>query len=238
MRHVFVITYGRSGSTILLRLLNAIDGYCIRGESNGIIGSLATSVHKLRQAHEKFGNGDRGKEPSDPWYGIADVNPNAWAAALAEAFSREVLRPPPDARASGFKDIRFTPRHLDEEAFDATIAFLSRSFENARLIFNTRDWREVARSGWWRDYRRSEVRKIITASDERFRDAVARLGHQAFLIDFSEYVGNPDGFNPLLGWLGESIAPRTLLDITERRLQHMKGSGRRKILHRLRSALR
>ena len=31
--HVFVMTYGRSGSTLLMGLLNSIPGYLIRGEN-------------------------------------------------------------------------------------------------------------------------------------------------------------------------------------------------------------
>ena len=44
MQYLFVITYGRSGSTVLLNLLNAIEGYTIRGENCGIVSHLARTV--------------------------------------------------------------------------------------------------------------------------------------------------------------------------------------------------
>jgi hypothetical protein len=32
MQYLFIVTHGRSGSTALMRVLNALPGYCIRGK--------------------------------------------------------------------------------------------------------------------------------------------------------------------------------------------------------------
>ena len=46
---VFVITYGRSGSTLLQNMFNALPGYVLRGENNNILSSLVQSWEALRQ---------------------------------------------------------------------------------------------------------------------------------------------------------------------------------------------
>jgi hypothetical protein len=43
--YVFVMTYGRSGSTLLMGLLNTIPGYLVRGENDdGMLTSVADDV--------------------------------------------------------------------------------------------------------------------------------------------------------------------------------------------------
>ena len=37
---VFIFTYGRSGSTLLMGLLNSLPHYCIRGENNNLLHRL------------------------------------------------------------------------------------------------------------------------------------------------------------------------------------------------------
>ena len=44
---VFVVTYGRSGSTLLQNVLNTIPGYCIRGENANTLAHLAKACHAV-----------------------------------------------------------------------------------------------------------------------------------------------------------------------------------------------
>lgn len=221
MQYLFVITYGRSGSTALLNLLNAIDGYTIRGENNGIASLLAKTVSQLKavqaEPHAKAVN------PSAPWYGILEPDADKWGAGLAQAFSDEFLRPQPDTRVLGFKEIRYTHQELTTEDYHQTIDFLADYFPNARFIFNTRAWSEVAESGWWRYYPNVlEVRKLVKSADQRFRASLDRLGDRAFLIDHADYKGNPDGFRPMLSWMNEEIADDVLEAVTRQKLNHMQ----------------
>ena len=47
-RTVNIVTYGRSGSTLLMGLLNAIDGYRIRGENFNCFEELRAKVPRTR----------------------------------------------------------------------------------------------------------------------------------------------------------------------------------------------
>ena len=49
---VVIITYGRSGSTLLQSLLNSIDGVHISGENGGIINQLYYTYKKIKNYKE------------------------------------------------------------------------------------------------------------------------------------------------------------------------------------------
>lgn len=221
MQYLFVITYGRSGSTVLLNLLNAIEGYTLRGENNGIMTQLAKSASLLRQAQAE--PHAKAVRPSAPWYGILEPDAAKWGDRLAEAFTHEFLRPDPGTRVIGFKEIRYTRHEMTDAEYHEVIDFMAAHFPGSRFIFNTRAWSEVAESGWWRYYPNvREVRTLVRSADARFRASVERLGDRAFLIDHAEYRGNPTGFRPMLDWLGEELPDAALAHITEQKLKHMQ----------------
>lgn len=235
MKHLFVVTYGRSGSTVLLNLLNAIDGYCIRGENQGVLKQLGIAASQTRKVAEEY----KPKEPGveHPWYGIDLADTDGFERALADAFVRYVLVPPANARVTGFKEIRYTPQRMSDEEFDQVIAFMLTAFDDARIVFNTRDWRQVAKSGWWAKLAPRKVRRIVGACDERFRRAHARYPERTFMIDHARFNGNPDGFSPLLQWLGETPDRERVRAVSETRLVHLvkprKAGSLRRSLNRL-----
>lgn len=223
MQYLFVVTYGRSGSTVLMNLLNAIEGYCIRGENSGILGSLAAGAHALRTAQEARNQPE--DRPDQPWYGIDEVDTDAWEQTMAQEFARRILMPPKDATVIGCKEIRYTPMHMDDEGFDATMRFMATRFEGSRFLFNTRDALQVSRSGWWADpakHKRKDVLRLIAQSDERFARWNQTLGDRAFLIDYAQYNGKPEGFRPMLDWLGADLSPQMVEEICAQRLLHVK----------------
>ncbi len=219
MKHLFVVTYGRSGSTALVNLLNAIDGYCIRGENLGLVGHLSAASKAARDAVLQHGQGERDVE--NPWYGIDRVDAAGFERALVTAFIENVLVPPEGARVLGFKEIRYGPQIMSDEAFDDTIAFMLSAFDDARIVFNMRNWRQVARSGMWAKRPMKQVRRIVETCDGRFRRAHARNPDRTFLIDQAQYDGDPEGFSPLLEWLGETPDKERVRQVSERRLTHL-----------------
>ncbi|MEM7690525.1 MAG: sulfotransferase [Pseudomonadota bacterium] len=221
MEYLFVVTYGRSGSTVLLNLLNAIDGYCIRGENGGVLNALAASHSQLKKGREA--NAGHNEEPHTPWYGISETDPDRWAQSLAEVFTRDILQTPPGTRVAGFKEIRYTPGALDEDAYRAMIDFQASAFPTSRFIFNTRDSQEVAKSGWWPHSKirgARDVHELVAICDKRFGESCATLGERAFLIDYADYNGKPEGFRPLLSWLGEEVPRADLERVCARKLDH------------------
>ena len=139
---IFIISYGRTGSTVLQRILNTLPNACIRGENNNILMSLLkgqeAAVSARSMSHLSTEKG--------PWYGAELVQPDAFAKALVSSFIETILCPPSDVVYLGFKEIRW---FLEPQEFHKLLDFISSYFPNAHFVFNTRRVEEVRKSGWW-----------------------------------------------------------------------------------------
>ncbi len=220
MKHVFVVTYGRTGSTALLKALNAIDGACIRGQNGGVLADLAEAVETLRDFAAERAN-DLALAAGNPWVGLGEARPDALARSLAEAFTRDVLAPPPGTRLTGFKEIRYTDEILSDRSFDATIRFMLEAFPDPRIVFLTRDPAQCARSGWWQDRDPEVVVDVLEMTMERFRRAHETHRDHSFMIDHATFDRRPVGLHPLVDWLGETVNQEVLAAALEERLLHL-----------------
>ena len=67
---VLIVTYGRSGSTLLQGILNNIDGVLVRGENNNFIYGLYEAYKKLIDTR----NYEDITQPNNSWYGAGEIN--------------------------------------------------------------------------------------------------------------------------------------------------------------------
>lgn len=220
MKHVFIVTYGRSGASALMKVLNDIDGVCIRGENGGLIRPLANAVNMARTTRNRFSG--KTLEADARWYGANTIRPQGLAKALAQSFVDNVLVPPEGTRVAGFKEIRYTDDDVMDGQFKAIIRFMLEAFEDSRVVFVTRSPQQAADSGWWRDRDRDVVIDILELTYERFVASHAEHPDRTFLIDHAEFDGNPEGLRSLLEWLGEEVSPEALAESLSVRLQNLE----------------
>jgi hypothetical protein len=195
-RYVFVVTYGRSGSTLLTGLLNSIPGYRIRGENYNVLYRLYQADAAVVRAYDRFAGADH-LGPHSSWYGTPRMRPDRFHADLVESFLHNVLRPEPGDRVLGFKEIRYTPVHLAD--LDEYLEFLRRSFPRSKIVFNHRDPAAVARSAWWRNVDGAEAK--VRAADERLLAVPADDRHFHFRYD--DIDDSLDNVRALFAFLGE-----------------------------------
>ena len=231
--YVFIVTYGRSGSTLLQNLLNQIDGYCIRGENNNALFHIARAwdavAHSGEMAKRRKAARESGTSPipsfgtsSDPWYGAEISDCDAFGRGLVDGFVRAVLSPEPGTRIAGFKEIRY---HTHKEFFDTYLDFMSRFFPRARFIFNTRDLDAVAKSGWWAQMNPQAVRKKLEPADRLFRNYAERNQERCLMLHYDDYNGHPEELRPLLDFLGEPFDVDLVSRVMTQRLDHMRHPG-------------
>ncbi len=223
-RHVFIVTYGRSGSTLLQNLLNALPGYQIRGENNNALFHLMQACTVVRAAESLRGMRRSGKtsDPAHPWYGGERIDPDAFGAALARTFSQQVLQPDPGVRVSGFKEIRF---HTHPGAFERYLDFIHTHFPGSRFVFNTRDHAAVARSGWWRKHDPQEVAQLLGRAEDLFAAYLQKHPERGIRVHYDDYNGRPEALAPLFDFLDESPDPALVQRIMDTRLTHARGDG-------------
>jgi hypothetical protein len=204
--YVFVVTYGRSGSTLLMGLLNAIPGYRILGENGNALYRLFQAYAAIAAAHEKF-PGALHQDPRSAWYGAPRLRPERFRADLVESFVATVLRPEPGDRVLGFKEVRYTVEHMPDLA--DFLAFLPECFPNCKIVFNHRQAAATAKSGWWPTIGDAE-RKIRAASD-RFLTFPADDRHFHFWYD--EIDDSLANVHALLAFLGETLSDVAIREV-------------------------
>lgn len=197
-RHLFVVTYGRSGSTLLLGVLNSIPGYLIRGENDGAAYFLhqfhATATHRKRRLRKRF---ETPLDTTNPHFGLDQFPGKVSLRVLRRLVTETLLRPEPDTRVTGFKEIRWY-----QEDLPAYVAFLRELFPDARFVVNTRDHEAVLRSGWWPEKPRDgRLERMETA----VLDLAASLGDAAYRVHFDDYTADPTALRGLFTWLGEEF---------------------------------
>lgn len=230
--YLFIVTYGRSGSTLTQGLVNAIPGYCIRGENGNLLHHLARAVAvadradnlswrrediaRPPEAQRPFLTGIIGT-PADPWYGAEAIDPDALGRALADAFVREVLHPPEGTRVAGFKEIRW---HEDARFFPDFLRIVRRIFPRARFLFQTRDHEAVARSKWWGTRPREAVLAELARAEALYAAFLAENPDCSLLIRYEDYAAGPEAARRIFDFLGEPFDPDRVAAVLGRTLKH------------------
>ncbi|MEP1328083.1 sulfotransferase [Pseudophaeobacter sp.] len=223
-KSVFVVTYGRSGSTVLQNMLNALPGHILRGENAGLLAPLVRAWQDLRQFYpEQVARmqtaGPLPSGPHQPWFGYEAIEVDQLGQELADVFLRQVLRPEADTRVIGFKEIRW---HEDPDLFVPMLEFLQRYMPNARFIFNTRDHEEVRVSGWWRNMKRALVLEQLETAEALYADWQVAHPDSFLAMHYNDYAKDPEAWRPLFDFLELPFDPALTETILSRKLMHMK----------------
>ncbi len=197
LSYLFVMTYGRSGSTLLSGLLNAQPGYLVRGENEH-------ALHHLFAYHRQLA-AIKGRKPADvyrasthPFFGMGDVPLKRSLAGIRRLALETVLRPEADTRVTGFKEIRWY--HQDMEDY---VAWLRLVFPGARFLVNTREHPSVLASGWWAKGDAEHNAAHLAETERRILAVAADLGEAAYRVHYDDYVADPTVLEGLYDWLGE-----------------------------------
>jgi hypothetical protein len=195
LSYVVVVTYGRSGSTLLQGILSSVPGVMIRGENGGLVGHLFR-FHDTARTHRERLARPGGLPPSHPWWGIDGYPDDAALRNLRSLLLETVLRPAADTRVVGFKEIDWTMDRLPD-----VLAFLQAVLPGARFVLNTRDLEAVARSKWWA--RDPDALTKLREMERTFVEAIADLGDAAYRVHYEDYVADPGVLRGLFVGLGE-----------------------------------
>lgn len=230
--YVFVVTYGRSGSTLTQSLLNSIPGYCIRGENGNIPYFLARAanfvmsndMYKWRREDLPKSIEDRRPylqkilgQPFDPWAGAEDVDPIDFTYSMMDLFVEKILKPSYECRVSGFKEIRF---HEDPRFFQTYMGILRDTFPNARFLFQTRNHDDVAKSSWWAKHPKEIVLKELQRAESLFKEFSEENTQNSFTISYERYAEGSSYVQEIFDFLGEPHDISATEAILNRTLRH------------------
>jgi hypothetical protein len=192
--YVFVVTYGRSGSTLLAGILSSSPGVMIRGENGGVLQDLFRYHQTMTHHRDRLARADP-LPAHHPWWGIDEYRDESAYRDFRALLLDTVLHPAPDTRLVGFKEITWLPEQLPE-----LLEFTAHVFPGARFILNTRNLADVAQSKWWA--RNPDAMAELTAMEQRYVDALDGLGDAGYRVHYDDYVADPTVLRGLFTWLG------------------------------------
>ena len=168
---IIIVTYGRSGSTLLQGLLNAVPEILVKGENMNYFYHIFKSHKHLCNAASQFGG--RSSNPTNPWFGI-----NSWNETKILNHYREIAKdlilgpeisnPRSPIKCYGFKEIRFFNVPIDE--LEDYLDFLTKIFPNPCFLFNSRNLDNVVKSEWWKKKDESELRKKMINFEDKCKE--------------------------------------------------------------------
>jgi len=205
-KYILIISYGRSGSTLLQGILNTIDGVLLRGENGNIFFDLFKTYQKLIDLKNSHKNAVL---PNQPWYGMSFFDEDQILSQYQE-LAKGILLADQYSKASemcvGFKEIRYDEIGDELELY---LDFLGRLFPKAAFIFNTRNLKDVAKSAWWKEVDENTVVKKLSEIQARF-EAYARGRDDCFGIRYEEVVAKGEKLVELYNFLGATYQPEII----------------------------
>lgn len=196
LQYVFIVTYGRSGSTLLQGILNSIPGYLIRGENDGAVQLLMEPMNKLTDRAATFAGGS----PTSSWYGLKGFRRDQAAEGLRRYILDVIVKPRKDTRVTGFKEIRWWRSDLTR-----TLQTMQEIFPGARFVMNTRNPDNVIKSKWWANKEPEAALRQVADYEARMDAAAAALGDAVYRLHYDDWVADPEVLRGLFDWLGEEF---------------------------------
>jgi len=214
-QYVFIVTYARSGSTLLQSLIGSLPGTHMTGENLNALFWLYRSWRAVKQSRYQYGLEEWA--PNAPWYGADKLVPRPYGNVLTRNFIQHVLRPPAEAERVGFKEIRW----FDEpDHFGPYMHFLRSFFAPARIVFNSRDAEEVSRSAWLAKQDSAKVIAQVRAADAMMKSYARQNPSDCIHLHYNDYVADPAQLGALFDFLGADMPAEKLHQILSVRLTH------------------
>jgi hypothetical protein len=201
LQYLFVVTYGRSGSTLLQGILNTAPGVLVRGENGGLLLDLYR-LHTTAAGHRDRLARSAPLPAEHPWWGIDGYRDQTAYRGFRTLLLDTVLRPDPDAEVVGFKEIDWVRADMPG-ALPGVLAFTRDVFPGARFVFNTRDLADVAQSKWWAG--KPDALERLTAMEQEMADALAAYGDDVHRVHYDDYIADAGVLAGLFGWLGRDF---------------------------------
>ena len=214
---VNVVTYSRSGSTLLMGILNSIPGVLVRGENNLLALDFYRTYRRILDARAMPTNA-QAFSPTHAWFCIHDIDLDEYLAgcshiirnALVPAERREQVscserreqvscsERREQVSCYGFKEIRY-PYVNDLEGF---LVFLGSVMPRLGFVFNFRDHESVMRSGHMVHAERERSIEMMARLESVARTYVERNPDHAFLVRYEQVISGTPILRELFDFLG------------------------------------
>ncbi len=198
---ILVITYGRSGSTLLQGLLNSIEGVVLRGENMNMCFHLFKTYQAILESKTHDG-----KITQNPFFGSSKLDEEYFLRQSKETVKNLLLGDrinDSTVKCYGFKEIRYIHILNDLSKY---LKFLKKIFPNPCFIFNTRNNEDVVNSwiklGWQPESYKEKGIKRLNKAEVAFVNAMEENKNNSFHITYEDIVNKTNRVKSLFSFLG------------------------------------
>lgn len=218
---ILIVTYPRSGSTLLQGILNTVDGVLIRGENFNFCFHLFNAYRSILKT-----NAHSGKLVQDPYFGAEILDEQHLLSEMSKLTRNMLLADhkvnkirmvsqrlkkrfykkenyPADLPCYGFKEVRYM-QTMNE--FPEYLAFLEKIFPKPCFVINTRDKNAVIESsinaGYYLPHNKEKIFNKLQDIEAVFFDFLQTHKHHAFHISYEDIMGKTDRFSELFSFIG------------------------------------
>jgi len=205
--YVFVISHGRSGSTLVQGLLNELPGTLVRGENNFFLLHLFHALAAVTDFRRKFAKSGP-TVPSSAFYGLEATSRKPFVQGVNDIVTATLLgdRDPAEVRILGFKEVLW--HQIEPHERRAFFGFMDRAFPGARYVLNWRETESALGSGFWSRLPEDEARAGI----QRVLDVHAFLREtrpdRVFDVPFEVLTAKDDSARELVAGLAGFVLGR------------------------------
>jgi hypothetical protein len=187
---VFVVASGRSGSTLVQGLLNALPRTLVRGENSFFLLPMFRGVQAARVFRRIYG--ERSDRVTSAYFGLAEIDTFELARSLRDPVVRQLLGAtlPSDVDVLGFKEVRWEQIEPDETA--RFFEFFELVFPGAKYVLLERDPDTVADSGHWTRVSREEALATLSRGREIRQFLRDSRKDRVYDITFEVITGDDD----------------------------------------------
>jgi hypothetical protein len=204
---ILIVTYGRSGSTLLQGLLNSVDGVFVKGENENFLYGVFQAYEALAKAHRTF-SGYGATEITGAWYGLNAITPERFVSEMRTAVQNILFSDAPaGTRCRGYKEIRYFS-NVPPERLHRYLDFLAALFPNPAFVVNLRNHDDVVQSGWWRKHGNiAGLRRQLAT----FEQSVAEWGNahadRTVTVRYEDVISKGPTLMRLYEFLGVELDP-------------------------------
>ena len=168
MDYVFVVTYGRSGSTLVQGILNAMPRTLVRGENGLYVQHLFRAWQAADGIREKR-KGRSATRSSNAFFGINALTRGRFVRNAQRLVVGGILgkKDEKDFDRIGFKEVLW--HQIDPDETEPFFAWLDEVCPGAKYVLNTRDVEQVVTSGFWQrqeaDAAMAAIRRVTEIQD-------------------------------------------------------------------------
>ncbi len=204
-KHLFIVTYGRTGSTLLQGILNAHPKIHISGENSGLFLSLYRVLGSLESYESHLITPDK-DTPSIPFFGVSAFPFAKVRTEITHLFQN--FFPVDEAAVTrGFKEVRYDMPDLDNY-----LDFLRKFHPDSCFIFLTREHDAVLKSGFYQKSAPMVLRRHLAILDNRFHGYASKNPECSFEITYQDLLE----FGPIqkmFSFIGHEVSEASWKDV-------------------------